>query len=121
VRLTLGEELPGPARVGRAGVRTHGTIALLLGAAARGESRRSLLGNVSDAITHRGLYADSTEQLTPVLHDPLSLIPAAFIATRVLLSPGNATAIAARAVSSYSIGPGSVAEVARVAETISGS
>jgi hypothetical protein len=36
VRLTLGESLPGPARVGRAAVRTHGTIALLLGAGARG-------------------------------------------------------------------------------------
>ena len=32
---------------------THGTIAMLLGAAARGESRRSLLRGMLDAIVHR--------------------------------------------------------------------
>ena len=115
VRLTLGERLPGPARVGRVGVRTHGTIALLLGAAARGEPRRSLLGSVLDAVAHRGLYADSREQLTPVLHDPPSVVPAAFIATRVLFSPRKAADIAAHAVTRYSIGPSSVAAVARLA------
>lgn len=111
VRLTLGEELPGPARVGRAGVRTHGTIALLLGAAARGESRRALLGEMRDAIAHRGVYAGSAEQLTPLLRDPPSAIAAAFVAARVLLAPRAATQIAGHAVSGYAIGPASVAQV----------
>jgi biotin carboxylase len=115
VRLSLGEELPGPTRAGRAGVRTHGTIALLLGAAARGASRRSLLGDIRDAIARRGVYADSSEQLTPVLRDPPSLAPAAFLATRLMLSPREAAEIAARAVTNYSIGPSTVA-VARAAE-----
>lgn len=111
VRLTLGEELPGPARVGRAGVRTHGTIALLLGATARGESRRALLGEMRDAIAHRGVYAGSAEQLTPLLRDPPSAIAAAFVAARVLLAPRAATQIAGHAVSGYAIGPASVAQV----------
>jgi hypothetical protein len=115
VRLTLGEDLPGPTRPDRAGARTHGTIALLMGAAARGASRRSLLGELRDAIAHRGVYADSSEQLTPVLHDPPSLAPAAFIATRLMLSSREAAEIAARAVTNYSIGPSTVAEVARAA------
>jgi hypothetical protein len=115
VRLTLGEQLPGPARAGRAGVRTHGTIALLLGAAARGASRRSLFGDIRDAIARRGVHADSNEQLTPVLRDPPSLAPAAFITARLLLSPRQAADMAAHAVSTYSIGPGTVAEVARAA------
>ena len=40
-RLTAGDELP-PLQVGRAGVRTHGAIALLLGSANRGQRRLSL-------------------------------------------------------------------------------
>lgn len=111
VRLTLGDELPGPARVGRAGVRTHGTIAMLLGAAARGESRRSLLLQMRDAIAHRGSYADSSEQLTPVLRDPPSAVAAAFVAARVLLAPRAAAQIAGHAVAGYAIGPESVAQV----------
>jgi len=105
VRLTMDGELPVPLRVGRPGVRTHGTIALLLGGAGRGESRRWLLGELRDAVTHRAAYADSAEQLTPVLRDPPSVAPAAFIAARLLSSPGAASSIAGRAVESYSIDP----------------
>jgi hypothetical protein len=119
VRLTLGQELRGPARVGRAGVRTHGTIALLMGAAGRGDSRRALLGNIRDAIARRGVYADSSEQLTPVLRDPPSLAPAAFVAARLLVLPRRAADIAEQAVASYSIGPATMAEVARAAATVS--
>lgn len=115
VRLTLGEELPSPPAVGRAGVRTHGTIALLMGSAGRGESRRSLLAQMRDAISHRGLCRNSSEQLTPVARDPPSLVPAAFVAARLLLSPSQAADIARQAVSGYSIGPGAVAQLARAA------
>ena len=108
VRLSLGESLPGPPRIGRAGVRTHGTIALLLGAAAGGASRTALLRALRDALMHRDLYAGSSEQLTPVLRDPPSLAPAAVVAARLLSSPRRAGAIAARAVASYSIGPGAI-------------
>ncbi len=105
VRLSLGEHLAGPARSGRPGVRTHGTIALLLGVAARGGSRRSLLGNICEALAGRGTYRDSAEQLTPVLRDPPSLAPAAFVAARLLAAPQTARAIAGHAVSSYSVDP----------------
>jgi hypothetical protein len=111
VRLTLGEELAGGTRVGRAGVRTHGTIALLLGAAARGESRRSLLRGIGEALAHRGVYADSAEQLTPLLRDPPSALAAVFVAARLVLGPHAATQIARRAVSGYAIDPASVAKV----------
>ncbi len=91
VKLTLGEELAGPTRVGKAGVRTHGTIALLMGMAAGGGSRRALLGQMLGAIAHRGIYADSSEQLTPVLRDPPSLFPAAFVSapSAALAAPGG--------------------------------
>jgi len=115
VRVTLGEELPPKPRPEPAGVRTHGTIALLMGGASRGESRRSLLREMRDAIVHRGLYASSVEQLTPLLRDPPSLAPAMFVAARLLLSPRGATSIAEQAVASYSIGPDAVAAVAKAA------
>jgi hypothetical protein len=112
VRLTLGEQFRGPPLIGRPGVRTHGTIALLLGAAARGESRRSLLGILRDCITHQRLYANSSEQLTPAIRDPPSALPAAFIAARLLLSPQTAHKLATKAIENYSIGPDTIAEVA---------
>lgn len=115
LRLTLGEALPSPARVGRPGVRTHGTIALLLGSAADGASRKTLLTELHDAMTGRGLYAQSAEQLTPVVRDPPSFLAAAFVTGRTLMSARNAARLAEQAVSGYSIGPTAVAAVARAA------
>jgi hypothetical protein len=112
VRLTLGEKLPASSGPSRSQVRTHGTIALLLGAASRGDSRRSLFAQLLRAIAKRGIYAHSAEQLTPVMKDPPSLLPAAFIATRLLQSPRQAVDLAARAVSTYSISPATIARVA---------
>jgi hypothetical protein len=111
VRLTLGERLEGPVRRGRSGVRTHGTIALLLGTAARGESRGSLLREVGKALAGRGIYRESAEQLTPLLRDPPSALAAAFVAARVLLAPKAAAEIARRAVSGYAVDPASVEKV----------
>jgi hypothetical protein len=114
VRLTLGEDLTQAPGRGRSGVRTHGTIALLLGAASRGGSRRSQVGEMADAIMHRGLYEHSSEQLTPVLRDPPSLAPAAFVAACLLISPRKAVNIANKAVTSYSLDPRTLEQVARV-------
>ena len=107
VRLTLGEKLE--PRVGRAGVRTHGTLALVLGAAANGGGRRAVLGELGRALARRGTYAASAEQLTPVRADPPSLAPLAFVAGRVVLAPGAAADVAAAAVRRYAIEPEAVA------------
>lgn len=111
VRLTRGEPLAAPV-VGRPGVRSHGTLALLLGAAARGDDRRAMLHQFGGALRHKGLYADSSEQLTPVRRDAPSLIPLALVLTRLLVSPHAASRIATQAVSGYSIGPAAIATVA---------
>jgi hypothetical protein len=105
IRVTLAQEVHPAPRVGRPDVCTHGTMALLLGSASRGRSRRSLLGEVCAAITHRGLYRHSAEQLTPLWRDPKSLAPAAFVATRLLASPRRAQDIAAQAVAGYAVDP----------------
>ena len=112
VRLTLGQELPSPPRRGRPGVRTHGTIALLLGAASRSRSRRSVLAQICGSLARRGVYAHSSEQLTPVIRDPPSLLPGVFVLARLLQSPGQAVDLSARTVAAYSIGPSAVERVA---------
>jgi len=111
IRMTLGETLSSSTRIGTAGIRTHGTIALLMGIAGRGGSRLPLLAELRDAILRRRRHADSTEQLTPITRDPLSLLPAALIAGRLLWAPSQANQIAAAAVDSYSITPATIATV----------
>jgi hypothetical protein len=105
VRLTMGAQLPASPRVGTAGVRTHGTIALLLGAAAYQGSRRAVVAELARALTRRGCYHDSAEQLTPVRRDPPSGAALTFIIARALASPKQATRVASKAISRYSITP----------------
>jgi hypothetical protein len=112
VRLTGGEAVPPPARIGRAGIRTHGTIALLLGTADYKGSRRAIAGELARAITRRGYYGSSAEQLTPVLRDPPSLAALLFVIARALTSPRQATQVARSAVARYSITPETIERVA---------
>jgi hypothetical protein len=103
VRLTLGEQIASAPHVGVAGVRTHGTIALLLGAAAYRRTRRAVVGELARAAGRRGCYQASAEQLTPLLTDPPSSAAFAFVAVQALASPRHATEIAGKAVARYSI------------------
>jgi hypothetical protein len=115
VRLTLGERCMGwsaapdggaftsPPRSGTPGVRTHGTIALILGAAEYGRGRRAVIEEVVRAAARRGCYHSSAEQLTPVLKDPPSAAVLAFVIGQALASPRRATESAGRAVVRYSL------------------
>jgi len=116
VRLTMGEQLP--SQVGTAGVRTHGMIALLLGAAAYQGSRRAVGAELARACTRRGCYHASSEQLTPVLRDPPSGAALAFVIARALASPKQATRVASRAISRYSITPQTIETVATATRQI---
>jgi hypothetical protein len=109
IRVTLEQEIRAVPRVGRANVRTHGTIALLLGNASRGGSRRSLLREICASLAHRGRYEQSAEQLTPARRDPPSLAPAAFVAGRLLASPRRAQDFAAQAIAKYAVDPKTIA------------
>jgi hypothetical protein len=98
-------------QVGRAGVRTHGTIALVLGAAAYRRSRHAVIGELVDALTRRGHCRASSEQLTPLLRDPPSVVALAYIAGYATASPAAAAKLAERAVARYSVTPDAVAAV----------
>jgi hypothetical protein len=103
VRLTMGEDFTPPPRTGRPGVRTHGMIALLLGAAAYGGTRRAVIDELARGVTRRGCYHASAEQLTPISRDPPSAVPLAFVTAQALASPRRATEVARKAVARYSI------------------
>jgi hypothetical protein len=103
VRLTIGERLTSPPRTGRAGVRTHGTIALVLGAAAYDGTRRAVTAQLARALAHRGCYHASAEQLTPVLRDPPSAAALMFVTAQALASPRQATALAHKTTVRYSV------------------
>jgi hypothetical protein len=103
VRLAIGKQLTSLPRTGRAGVRTHGTIALVLGAAAYDGTRRAVAAQLAQALAHRGRYRGSAEQLTPVLRDPPSAAALVFVTAQTLASPRQATAIARKAIDRYAI------------------
>ena len=118
VRLTMGERLAPPPQIGTAGVRTHGTIALLLGAAAYGGSRQAVIRELARAVARRGCYHASAEQLTPILRDPPSVVALAFITARALASPSKATQVASKAIARYSITPTTIHTVATATSQI---
>ena len=109
--LSLGDRVEG-LRVGRPGIRTHSSLAILLGTAAYARTRKAVLVEVLRLIAHRGPYEGSRECLTPVLHDPLSAIPLAMVAGHILLFPHSAERLAGGAVRAYSITPDAIKHVA---------
>jgi hypothetical protein len=102
VALSHGEEMAG-LRVGRPGVRTHSSLAALLGIAAYVGTRKAVLGELLRLIAHRGPYKGSRDCLTPVSHDLPSLVPLAITAACCLFSPGSAIRLANKAVRRYSM------------------
>ena len=80
--------------------------------AARTASRRALARELGRALTHRGIYEQSREQLTPLRRDPPSFVPAAVVVSRLLAAPRRAEPMARHTVASYSIGPGAIAALA---------
>ncbi len=108
--LSRGEEIAG-LRVGRPGVRTHSSLAVLLGTAAYHGTRKAVLGELLRLMAHRGRYEGSRDCLTPVLRDLPSLVPLATVASRVLLSPRSAVRLAGEAVTRYSMTADAIRQV----------
>lgn len=104
LEVSLGRH-PNEVPPGRAGVRTHGSLAILLGTAAYRGTRTAVFTEALQLTLHRGPYRHSRERLTPFFHDFPSIIPVAFVGARVLLDPGSAQRLASSVVSSYSMTP----------------
>jgi predicted ATP-grasp superfamily ATP-dependent carboligase len=93
LRISLGET-PAAAPDSRAGMQTHLAMQALLGCALRGGTRRDIFRECALLLTHRGAYADSVEELTPVGLDWISAVPLAMTAILLSLAPALAKRLA---------------------------
>ncbi len=108
IAISRADSLPRAPVVGRAGVRTHSSLALMIGAAERSGSRASALRALATGLGRLGGLQDSREVLTPLPADPLSLVPVLVVASQLLLRPGRAQALATGAVRDYAVPPAAV-------------
>jgi len=99
--LSQRKQLDASLRTGVENIKTHSLEALILGAAEQYGTRRAVLRIICRYV----LQKESTEVLTPILQDPLSIIPFAAVLAALLLHPHNAGKIVSSAVRSYSVLP----------------
>lgn len=119
LRLSVGEH-PDPAPPGHEGVRTHSSLAILLGTAVYRHSRWAVLLEALRLAFRCGPYKRSRECLTPVLHDFPSLVPLAMVTGRALFSPISIEQFAASAVKAYSVTPEAIERVVKMASAAKG-
>lgn len=97
----------------RDGVRTHLAMQALLGCAARGGSRRDLVREGWRLAIGGGDYAGSTEELTPLRRDWLSLVPLAMLAMALLAKPKLAATMAKKGWGAHLLDLGSIRVIER--------
>lgn len=95
LRVSLGE-IPKPPPSGQAGAVTHQAMQGLLGCALRGGTRPELFRLCLQIAGRRGVFAGSTEELTPVRIDWISALPLAATALIVMADPSRARQLASR-------------------------
>jgi hypothetical protein len=113
VRISTGEPVA-PVEPARNQVRTHMLLMALLSKAADGKRRLDVIGELLRAISRRGPYQSSREELLPLRIDLKSLFPLAYVVTRLLLNPQSATALSAGSIASYSLSPAAARQIADV-------
>ncbi len=114
LRLSLGEH-PEPVPPGRMGVRTHSSLAILLGTASYRGTRGAVLAKALRLALKRAPYGQSRECISPVLSDCPSLVPLLTVTGRALLSPKSAVRLAGSAVKAYSVTPDAIEQVMKAA------
>lgn len=90
---------------GRPGVRTHQSLLAVAGAAHRPATRRAVAREAALALTHRGAYASSVEELTPFRGDPRGTWPTALATAACLVAPAAHRWFVSGATSAYALGP----------------
>jgi biotin carboxylase len=94
-----------PQPPGRPGVRTHQLVLAVLGAAQHGGTRRAVAAELARALTGRGEYRGSTEELTPSRGDPVTLGPPALAVAATLCWPPAGRRLTSGGVGAYALTP----------------
>ncbi len=88
---------------GRAGVATHQLLLAILGAAAQGRGRRGIVAELVHAAGRTDGFRSSREELTPVTHDPTSLLPLLIAALATVTAPASWKWFASGSVANYAL------------------
>jgi hypothetical protein len=110
VRISRGET-PAVAAATREGVCTHIAMQALLGCALREPSRWKLLRECWRLLFKREPYAASTEELTPLWRDWMSVLPAIITALWLLADPRAAHYLPRRGWGAHLLNPQSVRKI----------
>jgi predicted ATP-grasp superfamily ATP-dependent carboligase len=86
LRLSYGEEI-GPLPLARIGVRTHMVLMAVVRHAELGRGRRAVLRELTQAVTRRGWYAESQEELLPIRSDPAGALLLGAVSFCLLVAP----------------------------------
>jgi hypothetical protein len=108
VKVSLGQTVPA-APPGRVGVKTHSLLMALLAVAQASPTRGRMLGEFVRAASGQGVYAGSEDEITRPAEDTLSLLPAIFVAGRLLVYPRAASRIIRQTVENYALSEAAVA------------
>ena len=93
-----------PQPPGRPGARTHQLLLAVLGAAQHG-GRREIVRELGNALTGRGDYRASREELTPAGGDPLAALPVVLTAAITLVQPAAWRRFTGGSTGAYSLTP----------------
>jgi predicted ATP-grasp superfamily ATP-dependent carboligase len=113
LRVALDEPVPSypPARTG---VQTHSVMMSLLAIASQGGRRRDLLAELRRAWRGAGVYAESQDELTRLRDDWPSVLPAVFLAAKLLLRPAAAAATIQQTVANYALDEAAVRRIKEI-------
>jgi predicted ATP-grasp superfamily ATP-dependent carboligase len=106
-------ETPDATRRSRDGVRTHLAMQVLLGCALRGGCRKDIARECWLLAARTGAYADSTEELTPLRLDWISMVPLAMMALALLLQPRWGATLAKKGWGAHLLDLDSIAIITR--------
>lgn len=93
-------------------IRTHMLLMALLSAADVRKSRLDIIVEFMRAITRRGIFADSREELLPIQTDFKCLFPLLYVLARLFWNPGAAAALSTGSIASYSLSPLAARQIA---------
>jgi hypothetical protein len=94
-----------PQAGGRTGIRTHQLLLAVLGAAQHNGRRRAVARQLWEAAFHQDGYRASTEELTPLYHDPLTIVPVAAAAIATVIRPATWRHFTSGSVGAYALTP----------------